>query len=106
VLFPVSKEAIKGLEDARFVRFCDDNGKVAYYATYTAYNGFEILPMLLRTTDFLSFYFYPLSGAAVKDKGMALFPRKINGKYAMISRKKVDQINNVSACSRKMNFLF
>jgi predicted GH43/DUF377 family glycosyl hydrolase len=86
VLFPVSKEAIKGLEDARFVRFCDDNGKVAYYATYTAYNGFEIIPMLLKTTDFLSFYFYPLSGAAVKDKGMALFPRKINGKYVMISR--------------------
>jgi predicted GH43/DUF377 family glycosyl hydrolase len=86
VLFPVSKEAIKGMEDARFVRFDDDNGKIVYYATYTAYNGFEILPMMLKTTDFLSFYFYPLTGAAVKDKGMALFPRRIDGKYMMISR--------------------
>jgi len=86
VLFPVSKEAIKGLEDARFVRFCDDSGEVIYYATYTAYNGFEILPMLLLTQDFLSFNFCAIAGAAVKDKGMALFPRKIDGKYIMISR--------------------
>jgi predicted GH43/DUF377 family glycosyl hydrolase len=86
VLFPVSKEAIKGIEDARFVRFDDDNGEIIYYATYTAYNGFEILPMMLKTKNFLSFYFYPLTGAAVKDKGMALFPKRINGKYVMISR--------------------
>ena len=86
VLFPVSKEAIKGIEDARFVRFCDENGEAVYYATYTAYNGFEILPMMLKTKNFLSFYFYPLTGAAVKDKGMALFPRRIDGKYVMISR--------------------
>lgn len=86
VLFPVSKEAIKGIEDARFLRFYDDNGEFVYYATYTAYNGFEILPMMLKTTDFLSFQFYPLTGAAVKDKGMALFPRKLDGKYVMISR--------------------
>jgi predicted GH43/DUF377 family glycosyl hydrolase len=86
VLFPVSKEAIKGLEDARFVHFCDDNGESAYYATYTAYNGFEILPMLLKTTDFLSFDFCAMTGAAVKDKGMALFPRKIDGKFFMLSR--------------------
>jgi predicted GH43/DUF377 family glycosyl hydrolase len=86
VLFPVSKEAIKGLEDARFVRFCENDGEVIYYATYTAYNGFEILPMMLKTTDFLSFHFCPLTGAAVKDKGMALFPRRIDGKYVTISR--------------------
>ncbi len=86
VLFPVSKEAIKGLEDARFVRFCFDNGEVTYFATYTAYNGFEIFPMLLSTSDFLSFNFCTITGAAVKDKGMALFPRKIDGKYFMFSR--------------------
>jgi predicted GH43/DUF377 family glycosyl hydrolase len=86
VLFPVSKEAIKGLEDARFVRFCENNGEYTYYATYTAYNGFEILPMMLKTTDFLSFQFCPMAGKAVKDKGLAMFPRKIDGKYFMISR--------------------
>jgi predicted GH43/DUF377 family glycosyl hydrolase len=86
VLFPVSKAAIRGLEDARFVRFCDDNGEAVYYATYTAYNGFRIRPMMLKTTDFLSFHFYPFTGAAVKDKGMALFPRRIDGIFYMISR--------------------
>jgi len=86
VLFPVSKEAIKGIEDARFVRFCEDNGEFKYYATYTAYNGFEIQSMMLETTDFESFCFFPLAGNAVKGKGMALFPRKIDGKYLMISR--------------------
>jgi predicted GH43/DUF377 family glycosyl hydrolase len=86
VLFPVSKEAIKGMEDARFVRFRDGNGRVTYYATYTAFNGFEILPMILKTKDFLHFSICALTGSAVKNKGMALFPRKIDGKYAMISR--------------------
>lgn len=86
VLFPVSKEAIKGLEDARFVRFFDDDGESAYYATYTAYNGVGILPMMLKTLDFQSFNFCPIAGSAVKDKGMALFPRKINGLFYMISR--------------------
>jgi predicted GH43/DUF377 family glycosyl hydrolase len=86
VLFPVSKEAIKGMEDARFVRFHESNGKVIYYATYTAFNGFEILPMMLKTKDFLRFNICALTGAAIKDKGMALFPKKIDGKYVMISR--------------------
>lgn len=86
ILFPISKEAIKGMEDARFVRFYEENGEFTYYATYTAYNGFEILPMMLNTTDFQSFHFCPMAGKAVKDKGMALFPRKIDGKYFMISR--------------------
>jgi predicted GH43/DUF377 family glycosyl hydrolase len=86
VLFPVSKEALKGMEDARFVRFCDENEEPFYYATYTAYNGFEILPMMFGTKDFVSFNFCPLIGDAVKDKGMALFPRKVNGKFYMISR--------------------
>jgi len=86
VLFPVSKEAIKGMEDARFVRFREGNGRVTYYATYTAFNGFEILPMILKTKDFLSYTICSITGAAAKNKGMALFPKKIDGKYLMISR--------------------
>ena len=75
------------MEDARFVRFVEDDGSVLYYATYTAYNGRAILPQLLETTDFLSFRALTLNGRAVQNKGMALFPRRIDGRYAMISRQ-------------------
>ncbi len=87
VIFPTGQNEIKGIEDARFVRFTDDDGDVRYYATYTAYNGQNILPVLLETRDFLKFKILSIYGKAVKDKGMALFPRKINGKYMMISRQ-------------------
>jgi predicted GH43/DUF377 family glycosyl hydrolase len=87
VIFPVLKNESKGIEDARFVRFVDDNGEAAYYATYTAYDGFTILPQLIETKDFLKFNIITLGGGAVKNKGMALFPRKIGGKYAMLSRQ-------------------
>lgn len=86
VIFPVSYSETNGIEDARFVRFIDDDGSVTYYATYTAYNGHTILPNLLETKDFYHFKITPLYGTHVQNKGMALFPRKINGKYAMISR--------------------
>ncbi len=92
VIFPVSAFEKNGIEDARFVRFTDDNGKVMYYATFTAYNGYAILPKLLETEDFYHFKVYPILGACAQNKGMALFPRKINGKYAMISR--VDGFRN------------
>jgi len=87
VLFPVSKNEKNGIEDARFVRFVDDGGEVTYYATYTAYNGYQILPQLIETKDFLHFKMITLNGEAAQNKGMALFPRKINGNYAMISRQ-------------------
>jgi predicted GH43/DUF377 family glycosyl hydrolase len=87
VIFPVSANESNGIEDARFVRFTDDNGKVAYYATYTAYNGHVISPQLLETEDFLRFRIGTLGGNAVQNKGMALFPRRINGRYVMISRQ-------------------
>ncbi|TFG89867.1 MAG: glycosidase [Syntrophobacterales bacterium] len=87
VIFPVSENESRGIEDARFVRFVYENGEVTYYATYTAYNGFDILPMMLETTDFVTFRIKTLNGRAVQNKGMALFPRKINGKYMMISRQ-------------------
>ncbi len=92
IIFPVSENESRGIEDARFVRFCDTNGEVTYYATYTAYNGFDILPMLLETKDFVSFTIRTLNGKAVQNKGMALFPRKINGKYMMISRQDGENI--------------
>lgn len=86
VLFPVSSNESNGMEDARFVQFFEESGESKYYATYTAYNGRSILPQLLETKDFLSFKMITLNGKGVKDKGMALFPRKVNGKYMMISR--------------------
>jgi predicted GH43/DUF377 family glycosyl hydrolase len=87
VIFPASENESRGIEDARFVRFVYETGEVKYYATYTAYNGFNILPMILETTDFVTFRIKTLNGKAVQNKGMALFPRKINGKYMMISRQ-------------------
>ena len=87
IIFPVSDNESNGIEDARFVRFTDDDGSVMYYATYTAYNGRAILPQLIETTDFLHFRVLTLNGSAVQNKGMALFPRRINGRYAMLSRQ-------------------
>ncbi len=87
VLFPAGPHETRGMEDARFVRFVDDDGTITYYATYTAYDGFEILPQLIETKDFDTFSISTLNGAAAQNKGMALFPRKIGGKYVMLSRK-------------------
>jgi len=87
IIFPVSTNESNGIEDARFVRFTDDDGSVIYYATYTAYNGRAILPQLIETQDFLHFRIRTLNGSAVQNKGMAFFPRRINGRYAMLSRQ-------------------
>jgi len=87
IIFPVSANESNGIEDARFVRFTDDDGSVLYYATYTAYNGRAILPQLIETTDFQHFRILTLNGGAVQNKGMALFPRRIQGRYAMLSRQ-------------------
>ncbi len=92
VIFPVSENESAGIEDARFVRFADEDRSITYYATYTAYNGFDILPQLLETTDFLTFRMHTISGKAAQNKGMALFPRKINGNFVMLSRQ--DGVNN------------
>jgi len=87
IIFPVSINESNGIEDARFVRFVDDDDVVTYYATYTAYSGSAILPQLIETEDFLHFRIQMLVGGGVQNKGMALFPRRINGKYAMLSRQ-------------------
>ena len=86
VIFPVSAHESNGIEDARFVRFIDDNGSVTYFATYTAYNGYTILPKCLETKDFYHFQMIPIHGEYTQNKNLALFPRKIKGQYAMISR--------------------
>ncbi|WP_052571590.1 glycoside hydrolase family 130 protein [Geothrix fermentans] len=87
IIFPVSTNESHGIEDARFVRFVEDDGSAMYYATYTAYNGHAILPQLIETRDFLHFRILTLNGTAVQNKGMALFPRRIDGSYAMLSRQ-------------------
>lgn len=86
IIFPASSNDSNGIEDARFVMFVDDDGSVVYYATYTAYNGHDILPQIIETKDFHTFKMITLNGEFSKNKGMALFPRKINGKYMMVSR--------------------
>ncbi len=101
VIFPIADTEKKGIEDARFVRFIDDEGAVTYYATYTAYDGISILPKLLVTTDFYHFKVLPIHGEVAQNKGMALFPRKVNGKYAMLCR--IDGVSNYIAYSENIN---
>ncbi len=87
ILFPTAPTELNGIEDARFVRFTEDDGSIHYYATYTAYNGVNIVPQLIETDDFLTFKMSTLNGPEVHNKGIALFPRKVGGKYAMLSRQ-------------------
>ena len=86
VIFPITESQANGIEDARFVEF-DDAGQKTFFATYTAYSGKNIRSELLETTDFITFRMSPLSGVAARNKGMALFPRRIGGRYAMIARQ-------------------
>jgi predicted GH43/DUF377 family glycosyl hydrolase len=102
VLFPVTPSQSNGIEDARFVLFQDDDGTRTYYATYTAYDGKFVLPQFIETPDFLHFKFITLNGRAVQNKGMALFPRKINGRYAMLGRQ--DQENLYLMFSDDLHF--
>jgi len=85
VLWPAMAAEAHGMEDARFVRFVDD-GEVTYYATYTAFDGAAITQQLLQTTDFISFEASPMVGPAATNKGLALFPRRIGGRFAAMSR--------------------
>lgn len=87
IIFPHGPNEVNGIEDARFVKFMREDGSSTYYATYTAYNGRTIYPQLLETPDFLNFRISTMNGSEASNKGMALFPRKINGRYAMISRQ-------------------
>jgi predicted GH43/DUF377 family glycosyl hydrolase len=101
VIFPISEAEKNGIEDARFVKFTGDNSEITYFATYTAYDGKTILPKLLETKDFYHFKALPIHGEIARNKGMALFPRKINGKYTMLCR--IDGVNNYIAYSDNIN---
>lgn len=101
VIFPVTDSESNGIEDARFVKFTEDNGTVKYYATYTAYNGHVIMPQLIETSDFYTFKVMPIYGKNAQNKGMALFPKKVNGQYAMLSRH--DGENNFIMFSDQVN---
>jgi len=92
VLFPVTPSQSNGIEDARFVQFLNEDGTRTYYATYTAYDGKLVLPQFIETPDFRHFRFITLNGPAVRNKGMALFPRKIAGLYAMLGRQDHENI--------------
>jgi predicted GH43/DUF377 family glycosyl hydrolase len=92
IILPSSPAETNGIEDARFVRFTHDGGRVSYYATYTAYDGRVVLPQLLETEDFLHFRVSTLNGPEVRNKGFALFPRTVKGQYAMLSRQDNENI--------------
>ena len=91
-IFPYSPTETNGIEDARFVQFTDDDGSTRYYATYSAFDGKVVLPQLLETEDFLRFKISTLNGPEVRNKGFALFPRKVKGHYAMLSRQDNENI--------------
>ncbi|MET0698892.1 MAG: glycoside hydrolase family 130 protein [Mycobacterium sp.] len=101
VLFPAMGAEQAGMEDARFVRFVEDDGSVTFYATYTAYSGSLISQQLLKTTDFQSFISKPIAGRAAANKGLALFPRRINGRFAAMSRS--DRESNTIAFSDRLS---
>lgn len=104
IIFPTAPNESNGIEDARFVRFEEKDGSVRYYATYTAYDGRTIFPQLLETMDFLRFKISTLNGPEVQNKGFALFPRRINGLYGMISRQ--DGENIYIMFSDNLNFWY
>jgi len=92
VIFPNAPSESNGIEDARFVRFVEEDGTVTYVATYTAYDGRVTIPQLLETSDFLHFRICTLNGPEVQNKGMALFPRRIRGQYVMLSRQDAENL--------------
>jgi predicted GH43/DUF377 family glycosyl hydrolase len=100
VIFPGSPAETHGLEDVRLVRFTEPDGSVDYRGTYTAFDGSHVIPQSLRTKDFRTFHISQFSGSAAKDKGMALFPRRVGGQYLALSRW--DRENNALAMSSDM----
>ncbi len=92
VMFPAGPTESRGMEDVRLVRFVHDDGRVVFYGTYTAFDGHQILPQLIETTDFVNFRIATLSGECAQNKGMALFPRKLDGDFVALGRH--DNVNN------------
>jgi predicted GH43/DUF377 family glycosyl hydrolase len=104
ILFPEGPTESHGMEDARFVRFTYDDGSSTYFATYTAYDGYRVMPQLIQTDDFVSFRIATLNGPSAKNKGIALFPRMIDGRYAALSR--IDNENNFLMWSDNVHFWY
>ena len=114
MIFPFSDNERHGIEDMRLVRFTGDDGSSQYYGTYTAYNGSRIFPQLLSYRPDGSIEIHMLSGSCAKNKGMALFPRKIGGKYAMVARLDNENLYYMESddvlvwdrtgCSRRQSF--
>ncbi len=102
VIFPAGPSESQGMEDARFVRFTRDDGSITYFATYTAFDGYRILPQLIETQDFVSFRMSTLNGRAAVNKGIALFPRKIDGCFVALAR--LDNENNHLIRSENVRF--
>ncbi|MGF1666946.1 MAG: glycoside hydrolase family 130 protein, partial [Acidimicrobiia bacterium] len=102
VLFPNGPSESRGMEDARLLRFTEPDGRVVYYATYTAFDGFTVLPQLIETSDFLGFRIATLNGLAARNKGIALFPRRIGGQFAALARS--DGENNFLMMSDNVRF--
>jgi predicted GH43/DUF377 family glycosyl hydrolase len=102
VIFPSGPTESQGMEDARFVRFTYEDGSVTYFATYTAYDGYRILPQLIETRDFISFRVSTLNGSSAVNKGIALFPRKIGGAFVALAR--LDNENNHLIRSSNVRF--
>ena len=92
IIFPATPSQRNGIEDARFVCFTEDDGTRIYYATFTAFDGRIVVPELVETADFVNFRFITLNGPAAENKGMAIFPRKIDGMYAMLGRQDNESI--------------
>jgi len=86
IIFPENDNEARGIEDVRLVRFIDDDDSVTWFGTYTAFDGYRILPMLIETSDFRSIEVHTLNGACAQNKGMALFPRRVNEHYCVCSR--------------------
>jgi predicted GH43/DUF377 family glycosyl hydrolase len=93
IIFPSTPSQRNGIEDARFVCFDNEEGTCSYFATFTAFDGTTVVPELLETSDFLLFRFFTLNGPAAKNKGMAMFPRKVGGRYAMLGRQDNESIS-------------
>lgn len=104
ILFPEGPNESRGMEDARFVRFTHDDGSATYFATYTAFDGYRVLPQLIQTDDFVSFRIATLNGPSARNKGIALFPRMIDGRYAALSR--IDNENNFFMWSDNVRFWY
>ncbi|WP_330250386.1 glycoside hydrolase family 130 protein [Nocardia sp. NBC_00565] len=102
VIFPQTSAESRGIEDARLTRFTEVDGAVTYYATYTAFDGAHIAPRLLRTNDFDTFVSARLAGSGAEDKGMALFPRRVDNRYLMLSRWDRESISVVSSADTRV----